>query len=592
MTITTKHPGVCYGDKCRLCWLATHDVRYQRLWNLPTVESKNTEAIATALAKRKPRISINEMVEKRRRCGQAKAAGLPCNEFGTGNTYISHGSGGLGDSVLGLCSILGYCDEHPRESVVYSVPRPRAAFVKLFEGPLIDEYVHNEKVPSPGRRIDIFPDGQGRTRIQKYCDSLGGVFPRLPQLRDHDAIMAHGKRFAGAVLLSPHVSDPRWRSRQYNTVGWADVAKELQRRGIRPVIVDDNQSRLGLFQRDVERTNRLSPEELIGACLNAACTIGIDSGTAHVSGILGKPTIVMTGPTVGLDIFGFYPDMTYIRGGLPCDGCWWRPPYNKGCDQGCPSLATIHPSAIVDTIVKVMDAKVPSLRIVSHHSEEYAALSELTWPSKQRWAQKHGASCENVPVRRAVWQHHYRSFLLNQLARVPHNGWLWVTGCDLMVTGDQGVQGLLGDNHVVLSVDANGINSDSLLLKNTVEVREMVLSVSRTACNNDQEALACVLSGRGNYREFLKELGTPTWTGGYPATSTMMTKFRHLLNRSTVKVSVVEQRAMNAYPSREYGFTGDESWAWHPGDLACHMPGKSLADRLRFFSQLKESSGV
>jgi hypothetical protein len=67
------------------------DPRYRKLW--PRLMPKMREEIKKrgggqnpihkddSPVSNKPRIQVGEMAEKRRRCGELKSAGLPCNEF-------------------------------------------------------------------------------------------------------------------------------------------------------------------------------------------------------------------------------------------------------------------------------------------------------------------------------------------------------------------------------------------------------------------------------------------------------------------------------------------------------------------------------
>lgn len=58
----------CRQPTCRLCFLYRTRADYRALWSPPAPGAK-------------PRVSVAELAEKRKRCKQAKAAGLPCTEF-------------------------------------------------------------------------------------------------------------------------------------------------------------------------------------------------------------------------------------------------------------------------------------------------------------------------------------------------------------------------------------------------------------------------------------------------------------------------------------------------------------------------------
>lgn len=66
--------GHCNNPRCRLCLLYRSRADYRALWAAP-------DGVTPAPPPDKPRVSIAELAEKRRRCQQAKAAGRPCTEF-------------------------------------------------------------------------------------------------------------------------------------------------------------------------------------------------------------------------------------------------------------------------------------------------------------------------------------------------------------------------------------------------------------------------------------------------------------------------------------------------------------------------------
>lgn len=67
-----------YTAHCRICYLYETDSRYRQLWGGNPSEAK-TSNIGQY---QKPRLSIDEVAEKRRRCREARERGEKCTEFG------------------------------------------------------------------------------------------------------------------------------------------------------------------------------------------------------------------------------------------------------------------------------------------------------------------------------------------------------------------------------------------------------------------------------------------------------------------------------------------------------------------------------
>lgn len=76
--IPCNHDPLDSSGKCPYCRIVSRDIRYARLYG---VEHLFTGAVA--MQPTKPRLSIQELAEKKERCRQAKAAGQECKEFPT-----------------------------------------------------------------------------------------------------------------------------------------------------------------------------------------------------------------------------------------------------------------------------------------------------------------------------------------------------------------------------------------------------------------------------------------------------------------------------------------------------------------------------
>jgi hypothetical protein len=248
---------------------------------------------------------------------------------------------GLGDAILGLLACPG--------SGTYACAASAIPFVMLFDG---YDRLADERGIRGGDRLN---DGaapyaaecrdRGRNpRYLRYAANAGrrGRL-RMPRLRDRDAIAAKGKPYAGAIVLAPFSCDPR---RQWSLPHWQTLEAELIAAGYRVVIL--TQSAASGFRS--EQLIAPAPEAMAGALLRAACVVGNDSGPAHLSGVLGTPTVVICGPTRGVSIYGAYPRVRCLQGKLHCDSCYYLAPYTDRCKDNCADLQTINPADVLAAV--------------------------------------------------------------------------------------------------------------------------------------------------------------------------------------------------------------------------------------------------
>lgn len=100
-------------------------------------------------------------------------------------------------------------------------------------------------------------------------------------------------------LIAPGASfvRRRWASERFATM----AKKEIIKRGWMPVFVGGPEDRAmcdamaaALDVPSLNLAGSTSFVQLVGVCANAQCLIGNDSGTAHVAGALGVPTLIVT----------------------------------------------------------------------------------------------------------------------------------------------------------------------------------------------------------------------------------------------------------------------------------------------------------
>lgn len=291
---------------------------------------------------------------------------------------VNLGCGGLGDALLGACAVQGLRTLHPGRQVVYKASLAWIPFVNLFDmGNTL--FSHHDW---DGASADVPPDAKpfdlqmnvgyewekktksACTRLERYCRNLGGVTPELPQLKHRDRLMEQGKDYRGCVALAPFGA---WLDREYPVHAWMTVEKMLLDAGYSVVILDARHKDFPERHQAMRSPCLLDapPEQVAGVLLNAACFVGNDSGMAHLSAIMGQPTVVLCGQVFGNKIYDFYPRVKCLQGVLNCSGCYWQlPECVERCQTLCAALASITPERVLravgefvkDEVVKVEQA--------------------------------------------------------------------------------------------------------------------------------------------------------------------------------------------------------------------------------------------
>lgn len=225
-------------------------------------------------------------------------------------------------------------------------------------------------------------------------------------------------------------------------------------------------------------------------------------------------------------------------------------------------------------------------------SFEYEALAKITRPFKEAYALSEAYdffSFAHSNPKRIAWER-----VSMWKAMLPCCDWLFFTGCDVMLTNSTVKLESFVDNKsdFIFSIDRNGMQSDSFLLRNCEESIDFLNKVAALEGKipNEQHAMDLVLSGEPILSNFLASMPAHDPKFGTSATPWLLDCLRKALNKSSLRCKIVKQRELNAYPEQLYGGTGKESWSWHPGDFVCHLPGKSLEERIDFFSKLLASS--
>ena len=233
--------------------------------------------------------------------------------------------------------------------------------------------------------------------------------------------------------------------------------------------------------------------------------------------------------------------------------------------------------------------------LITVHDRGYKSLSDLTWnQNKLIYAAKHGyaanAKTDNFittnsqMIMTGFEKLHYVLDILNQH---PEYEWVWCTGTDTMITNfsikieDR----ISNDYHWIIAVDVNGINADSLLIRNSYESKEFlkrILSIEHHFLkfwDVEQRCIATLLGIPGTT--------APEWA--------FIEKNMNLkiANEYQNIVKLVPQRYMNSFNYNLYhyvdqrdrlGFDGN----WQFGDWLIHWPSTSLELRVQLANYYKQ----
>jgi hypothetical protein len=226
--------------------------------------------------------------------------------------------------------------------------------------------------------------------------------------------------------------------------------------------------------------------------------------------------------------------------------------------------------------------------LVELHDDNYQELANRTWhDNKLTYAELHGYKtfCRTdnfVPNSGLGYQKiHYIKELLETN---PDVEWFWWTGTDTMITNfaTRIEDRILGDYHFIISVDVNGINADSFLIRNTPEGRAYIDHLLEL----EEE---CSKHWDGEQRAIAVSLGLPV---------TAQTRFWdgiEICERWRDHVKLMPQRYMNSFNYQLYGNTYTDhrdslGWDgnWQLGDWLIHWPAIPLNYRLELANFYKE----
>jgi hypothetical protein len=218
--------------------------------------------------------------------------------------------------------------------------------------------------------------------------------------------------------------------------------------------------------------------------------------------------------------------------------------------------------------------------LVELHDDKYQPLADLTWnQNKLEYAQLHGYKtfCRTDNFVPNVGMGYQKIHYIKELLETnPDIEWFWWTGTDTMITNfaTRIEDRILNAYHFICSVDVNGINADSFLIRNTPKGREYIdrLLELEPECSKHWDA---------EQRAIAVSLGLPV---------TAEKRFWddiEICKEWQEYVKLMPQRYMNSFNYQLYGNTYTDhrdsfGWDgnWQLGDWLIHWPAIPLNYRL------------
>ena len=226
------------------------------------------------------------------------------------------------------------------------------------------------------------------------------------------------------------------------------------------------------------------------------------------------------------------------------------------------------------------------------HDKNYQPLADLTWEgNKLPYAEKHGYAThvrtenfvtgEQVGPQIGFEKIYYAKELLLEH---PEYEWIWWTGTDTMITnfGTRIEDRVSSNYHIILSVDINGLNVDSLLIRNSPEAiafLDEVIALREEGSKHWDVEQWCISNLLG-----FPGTSDPSWPSG--ENLKVNDKYKNI-------VKLMPQRYMNSFNYQLYHYpvhNDKMGWDgnWQLGDWLIHWPACSLEYRIQLAEFYRE----
>jgi hypothetical protein len=226
--------------------------------------------------------------------------------------------------------------------------------------------------------------------------------------------------------------------------------------------------------------------------------------------------------------------------------------------------------------------------LITHHDEGYQRLADLTWnQNKLKYASRHGYAAH---AKTNNWTSKSSSGIMTGFEKLyiakevlsehPEYDWVWWTGTDTMITNFAvRIEDRIDNNyHFIICVDVNGINADSILIRNSPESLKFLDDV----LTMEEE---CVKHWDHEQRAIALSLGFPVTASPDWVKSPLL----QVSEKYQSVVKVMPQRFMNSFYYKLYNYTDQRDTLgldgnWHPGDWLIHWPATSIDVRIQLYN--------
>ena len=246
--------------------------------------------------------------------------------------------------VRGLAPAVAVCDSYMRRALMAdSLAWVSAAPRTVSSLPYVSERTRSEFNYYLSQANEIIDTGPYPTheviRHFRFISALGGktVVPETPRIPWRDTLPSVDGWDSGGGAYAALNTGSNEPGRRWPLTGYRAIARNLLERGLRVVFVGrpdeqgDGSAIAGLAQEDrvVNLMGKTSLAQLLDLMAHAALVVSNDTGPAHLSIALGRPTVVIVG---GGHFGSFVPypedvtprDARFVYQEMECYHCFWR----------------------------------------------------------------------------------------------------------------------------------------------------------------------------------------------------------------------------------------------------------------------------
>lgn len=208
--------------------------------------------------------------------------------------------------------------------------------------------------------------------VERYLDVARAIGCRVDAVRFPITVSDRDRMAAETLLRREGVPEGRafvafavganWPNKRWPAEHFAALGDRLYEAHIVPVLVGGGHLD-ATIAADIMAAARIPPINLVGRTnlkqlahlfTRAALVLGGDTGPVHLAAGLGRPTVMLMGPTDANRNGPYGQQENAIEVDRSCRGCWKR-----ACPKGLDCLAAITVDAVAEKITAVLRAAVP-----------------------------------------------------------------------------------------------------------------------------------------------------------------------------------------------------------------------------------------